>query len=85
MSSGLVGSSIQYGSNSASRLIHPTASSTPQRWLASSAIRTPGPITSRAVRHRRTSSSRSAPTLSLICLNPLSTASRANPATLLSE
>jgi hypothetical protein len=78
MSSGLVGSSIQARSNSASLEIHPIAWSTSQRWLASTAIRMSGPTASRASLRRRTSSSRSLPTLSLICSKPSSTASRAS-------
>ena len=65
MSSGLVGSSIQYGSNRARRAIHSIACSTSQRWLASTASIRSGPISSRTIRIRRMSSSTSAPTLSL--------------------
>ena len=65
MSSGLVGSSIQYGSNSASRRIHSIASPTPQRWFASTASIASGPISSRTIRARRRSSSTSAPDLEL--------------------
>jgi hypothetical protein len=48
MSSGEVGSSIQYGSNSASRPIQPIASGTPQISLASMATGNLGPAASRA-------------------------------------
>ncbi len=77
-SSGLVGSSIQYGSKGASARIQSTASATSQRWLASTAIRMPGPTASRASRIRRRSSSRSAPTFSLIWVKPAATASLAS-------
>lgn len=77
-SSGLVGSSIQYGSNSARALVQSMASSTFQRWLASIAMRMPGPTTERATRQRRTSSVRSAPTFSLIWVKPSATASAAS-------
>ena len=50
-SSGEVGSSIQYGSNGASARIQPIASSTPQTWLASTAMGTCGPTASRASCH----------------------------------
>ena len=73
-SSGDVGSSIQYGSYPASRRTQSTASATSQRWLASMAMRTSGPTASRATRMRRTSSSTSAPTFSLIWVNPSATA-----------
>ena len=76
MSSGEVGSSIQYGSNSASRAIQAIASSTPQRWFASTAIIASGPISSRTIRARRRSSSTSAPTLSLNRVQPSASASR---------
>src|SRR6185369_13621411 len=76
MSSGEVGSSIQYGSNSASRAIHAIASSTPQRWFASTATIASGPTSSRTIRNRRRSSSRSAPTLSLNAVQPSARASR---------
>ncbi len=76
MSSGLVGSSTHATSKGRSRSIHATASSTSQRWFASIAIRTSGPTVARAMPIRRTSSSTSPPTLSLIWVNPSSTASR---------
>jgi len=66
MSSGLVGSSIQYGSNGASLAIHVIALARSHRRLASIAIRMSGPTLARATRSRRTSSARSAPTFSLI-------------------
>ncbi len=79
-SSGEVGSSIQYGSNSASGASQSMACPTPHAWLASMAILMSGPTTSRASRSLRTSSSRSAPTLSLIWVNPSVTASAASAA-----
>ena len=55
ISSGLVGSSTQYGSQGASALIAAIASATPHRWFASTAIRMPGPTASRASAMRRAS------------------------------
>ncbi len=66
-SSGLVGSSIQSGLNSASRDTHSIASGTSQTWLASIIRLASHPMTSRAMPSRRMSSSMSAPTLSLMC------------------
>ena len=84
-SSGLVGSSIQAMSNSASAFTHAIASDTSQRWFASIAIGKSGPHTSRATRRRRMSSSRSAPTLSLIWPKPSAIASRQSRASFSSE
>ena len=75
MSSGLVGSSTHQTSYGVSASIQAIASATSQRWLASIAIRMSGPTASRASRIRRMSSSRSAPTFSLIWVNPSATAS----------
>ena len=76
MSSGLVGSSIQYGSNGASRAIHSMAVPTSQRWFASTASMWSGPICERIRRIRRTSSSTSAPTFILNRVQPSASASR---------
>ena len=76
MSSGLVGSSIQYGSNGARRAIQSIASPTSQRWFASTASIRSGPISSRTIRIRRMSSSTSAPTFSLKRVQPSASASR---------
>ena len=76
MSSGLVGSSIQYGSNGASCAIQSIATPTSQRWLASTASIRSGPISSRTIRIRRTSSSTSAPTFILNRVQPSASASR---------
>ena len=64
MSSGAVGSSTQAGWNGASSLIQPIAVGTSQTWLASMAMPTSSPITSRAIAQRRLSSEIAAPTLS---------------------
>ena len=74
-SSGLVGSSIQVSPNGARRSIHAIASSTSQAWLASTLSCGASPSASRAIAQRRTSSSTSAPTFSLTCLKPSSSAS----------
>lgn len=76
ISSGLVGSSTQYGSQGASAVTAAVAWAIPHRWLASTAILTPGPTASRARAMRRMSSAMSAPTLSLIWVNPSATAWR---------
>ena len=75
-SSGLVGSSIQYGSNRARAPIQSIASATSQRWFASIIRRWPGPISSRMIVARRISSARSAPTFCLKAVNPAASASR---------
>ena len=78
MSSGKVGSSIQYGSYARSRSIQSIASATPQIWFASTAIGMSGPTVSRAMASRRTSSARLPPTFSLISEKPSATASLAS-------
>ena len=85
ISSGLVGSSTQYGSQGASAAIAASASATPQRWLASTAILMSGPTTSLARAIRRMSSATSAPTFSLIWVNPSATACRDSAASFSSE
>ena len=74
ISSGLVGSSTQYGCQGAIAAIAASAWATPQRWFASTAILMPGPTASRASAIRRTSSPLSAPTFSLIWVKPSATA-----------
>src|SRR5215218_1293845 len=73
-SSGLVGSSIQYGSNSPRRSMFSIASPTSQTWFASSISLRSGPISSRTTLARLASSSISRPTLILTCPQPASTA-----------
>ena len=79
-SSGLVGSSIQYGSNGAQRA--PSTRSPRRRpsagWRRPRASG-PGPISSRRIAARRTSSSTSAPTFILNRVQPSASASRAQP------
>ena len=75
-SSGLVGSSIQYGSNSASSFMLAMASPTSQTWFASIIRRRSGPISSRTIRARRTSSSIFWPTFIFTWDQPAATASR---------
>src|SRR5919202_265402 len=70
-SSGLVGSSIQYGSNSARRFVDSIASSTSHTWFASSIRRRSGPISSRTIAALLASSSMSMPTLILTYPQPL--------------
>ena len=84
-SSGLVGSSIQKGSNSASRFMLAIASPTSQTWLASIINRRSGPISSRTMRARRTSSSIFWPTFIFTCDQPAETASRHSARTFSSE
>ena len=71
MSSGEVGSSIQYGSKSASLRIQSMAWSTPQRWLASMAKRVAEPAAPCATLRRRMSSSMASPTLSFTIVKPV--------------
>ena len=76
---GSVAAAVPVDGGRAARLqlaIDDSAWATPQRWLASTAIRMSGPTTSLARASRRTSSSTSAPTLSLICVKPSATACR---------
>ena len=75
-SSGLVGSSIQYGSKPASAFTCRIASGTSQHWFASSMSRRPGPISSRISAARRAFSSRLGPTFILKAVHPSATASR---------
>ena len=84
-SSGLVGSSIQYGSNGRSRSIHAIAEPTSQRWFASTASIRSGPSSSRRIAARRTSSSTSAPTFILNRVQPSASASRASRRTFASS
>src|SRR6185437_10711784 len=85
ISSGLVGSSTQYGSQGARAAMAASASATPHRWLASTAILMPGPTASLAIAMRRMSAMVSAPTLSLIWVNPSATACRDSAASFSSE
>ena len=84
-SSGLVGSSIHVMPKGSSRRIQAIAVSTSQAWFASTSSGRSGPIASRAIPQRRMSSSTSAPTFSLMCRNPSSSASRMRRRSLSSE
>ena len=76
MSSGLVGSSIQYGSTTDSARTLAIASGTSHTWLASSIRSRIGPISSRMIWARRRSSGRSRPTFILNASHPSAIASR---------
>ena len=75
-SSGEVGSSIHHGRNRASSRIHAMACGTSQTWFASTISLRSQPISSRMIVRRRTSSARSRPTFTLMCVQPSATASR---------